>query len=322
LSAPASGRPPVIALLDTGVAPNQWFIDDYLTVSDRMQAAVGQNSGASGLGPATIFGPDDGPMTNEPLLGGLASHFGHGTFIAGLMRQIAPQARVKAVRIMHSDGVAYESDLICALQAVAQETHRARLGEPDADHIDVVSLSLGYFAESIDTISPGVIAQIDQLTAMGIIVVCAAGNYATSRPFLPAALYSRYQRPDLAPLISVGALNPNGSVAMFSDEASWVHYFAPGAAMVSTFPVTARGSRQPDYSVAAGHRQGLDQDDFSAGFAVWSGTSFATGAAAARIAAELARGSALDPALSLDREDVPSAVARAAAAIAAVDSAA
>ena len=100
-----------------------------------------------------------------------------------------------------------------------------------------------------------------------------------------------------------------------------MHYFAPGAAMVSTFPVTARGSRQPDYSLAAGYRQGLDLDDFSAGFAVWSGTSFATGAAAARIAAELARGASLDPALSLDYEDVASAVARAAAAITAMDAA-
>jgi hypothetical protein len=319
-SPPAGRRTPVIALLDTGLAPHPWFAaDDYLTVADRVQAAVVENSGIAGAGPATITGPDDGPMTLEPLLGGLASHFGHGTFIAGLMRQIAPQARVKAVRIMHSDGVAFESDLICALQAVGHETMRARANEPGAQQVDVVSLSLGYFPEGEDTLSAGLTAEIDHLTSLGIVVVAAAGNYATSRPFLPAALYYRYQRPDCAPLISVGALNPNGSVALFSDEAPWVHYFAPGAAMVSTYPTTARGARQPGYSVNAGHRQGMDRDDFSAGFAVWSGTSFAAGAAAARIAAELYRGGATDPALSLDVNDTAAAVARARAAIAAVD---
>jgi hypothetical protein len=237
------------------------------------------------------------------------------------MRQIAPQARVKAVRIMHSDGIAYESDLICALHAVGQETMKARQGVPDAHHVDIVSLSLGYFAEYGDAISAGIMAEIDTLTALGIVVVAAAGNYATSRQFMPAALYGRYQHGDVAPLISVGALNPNGSVALFSDEAWWVHYYAPGAALVSTFPVTARGPRQPEYAVAVGttYRQAMDEDDFIGGFATWSGTSFATGAAAARIAAELYQGSVSNPALSLDLNDTSAAVNRARTAIAAVD---
>jgi hypothetical protein len=320
---PSGTRLPTIALLDTGLATHPWFAapDDYLTVSAPVQAAVVQNSVASSGGLGTILGHEDGPMTNEPLLGGIASHFGHSTFIAGVMRQIAPHARVKAVRIMHSDGIAFESDLICALHAIVHQVSLVRAGDKNAEPIDVVSLSLGYFPEADDTLTPGLTAEIDQLTRLGVIVVAAAGNFATSRQFLPAALSVNYEAASVAPLVSVGALNPNGSVALFSDEALWVQYFAPGAAMVSTFPVKARGTRMPDYSVDAGHRQGMDRDDFSAGFAVWSGTSFATGAAAARIAAELYRVAAADPALRLEHHDAATAVARARAAMAAMDTA-
>ena len=59
---------------------------------------------------------------------------------------------------------------------------------------------------------------------------------------------------DAVPLVSVGALNPDGSVALFSNAGAWVACHSPGAALVSTLPEVRRraqrsgvdlGSRRP-----------------------------------------------------------------------------
>jgi len=87
----------------------------------------------------------------------------------------------------------------------------------------------------------------------------------------------------------------------------------------STFPTTSAGSRQPEFTVDAGRRQGLDADDYASGFAVWSGTSFAAPAVAATLAVALYQGAARDHLLSLDLTDSVSAVRRSRAAAAGLD---
>ena len=47
------------------------------------------------------------------------------------------------------------------------------------------------------------------------------------------------------PLLSVGALNPNGSKALFSDDAGWVNSWGPGAMVISTFPLTFHSRYSP-----------------------------------------------------------------------------
>ena len=220
------------------------------------------------------------------------------------------------VRVMHSDGVAYESDLLTALRTLVSLVSLAQAGEGAGMMVDVVSLSLGYFHEDGEVLSAELTAVLDQLTALGVVVVAAAGNFATSRPFYPAAFAPRYASGSGAPLVSVGALNPNGSIALFSDEASWVNCYATGAAVVSTFPVTSVGGAQPDFSIDQGRRQGLDGDDFASGFAVWSGTSFAAPAAAATLAVAMYRNGTADPSLGLDSVGAAAAIRRAQAAFA------
>ena len=106
---------------------------------------------------------------------------------------------------------------------------------------------------------------------------------------------------DAVPLVSVGALNPDQTVAIFSNAGEWVACHRPGAGVVSTFPVTFDGSRQPStlfYAPGDGWRGTIDPDDFSAGFGVWSGTSFAGPVLAGEIAQQLFSGECgpLDPA--------------------------
>ncbi len=136
-------------------------------------------------------------------------------------------------------------------------------------------------------------------------VVVSAGNDATRRPSYPAAFapYDGGMPDDLdrIPITTVGALNPDGSVALFSNDGPWVGFWRPGAALVSTFPTTYDGSQEASNELFGANgevRAALDPDDYRAGFAVWSGTSFAAPLFAGQLAelllTELAGGVAQD----------------------------
>jgi subtilisin family serine protease len=151
-----------------------------------------------------------------------------------------------------------------------------------------------------------------------VAVVAAAGNDATSRLLFPAAFAPHPGGTvdsfdsGCVPLISVGALNPNGTVALFSNAGAWVLCTRPGAGLVSTFPITFQASGEPSYRTRTG-RETMDPDDFSAGFGTWSGTSFA----APVLAGELAQAMAGGNCGSMLDLDVSSTVARGWAAVSA-----
>jgi hypothetical protein len=339
------GRRPVVALLDTG-AREHWWLDvkaksgggyqtvtgGFVAVDPALQEAIrveGQHAASAGDRPRQVIkGPWDGPVTNDPLVGELDSDTGHCTFEAGIVRQVVPDATVLAVRVMHSDGVVYEGDLICALRHLAKRIAAAR-ADDIAALVDVVSLSLGFFSESPHdaAVISGLHTVIDVLRGLGVVVVAAAGNYSTTRRFYPAAFAQPSTRQ--VPLISVGALNPNGSKAVFSDGGGWIKAWASGAMVVSTFPTDINGSRTPELMMRAhpanqlppdvslpGERESLDPDDYSDGFAIWSGTSFSAPLVAAHVVAALLKGAESNAALRLDLPGAADAAKRALAALA------
>ena len=153
----------------------------------------------------------------------------------------------------------------------------------------------------------------------GVAVVCSAGNDATARPMFPAAfapwvdgMGSVQACPDVVPVLSVGATNPNGTDALFTNTGPWVRARATGASVVSTMPAF-QGGLQPVARTEAYQRvrESIDPDDYTAMFAVWSGTSFAAPLFAGRIAAELG-----DIPSDASDDDRSSTVARAWSAVA------
>lgn len=311
-SVPTTQRRPVVAVFDSGIGPHAWLgISDRHTdppaggivrVLTDVQNVIGDLSGTLNAlhGKVTSLPrlalPDywDQPVSGNPLVDDIDRCTGHGTFIVGIVRQVAPDADVAVARVLHSDGVAYEGDVLVALDRLVKHVRDAQRTDTPSDMIDVLSLSIGYYDESADTPAPGPPALVDSpqisgyledLTRLGVLVVAAAGNDATSRPFYPAALATDDPVDGGGPqVISVGALNPNTSKAMFSNEGAWVRCWATGAGVVSAFPTDVQGAFQGRI-VPGLHRATLDPDDFSAGFAVWDGTSFA----APRVAAALAQ---------------------------------
>ena len=304
----AYGRRPVVAVLDSGIRAHPWLDvtaapgggyathpDGFVQIDNNIQAAIraeSEQAASNDRQRQVIRDAGDTPIAANPLVGELNPALGHSTFIAGIVRQVVPDAQVLAIRIMHSDDLLYEGDIICALKHLARRIARAEARDLAA-MVDVVSLSWGYFSESRhdEVVTSGLGRVIKVLLSLGVVVVAAAGNFASDRRFYPAA-FALEKAPDGGvPVISVGALNPNGTKAMFSNDGEWVTAFAPGAAVVSTYPVDVDASRTPELRIPANRkprgelpgREALDPNDYCGGYVQWSGTSFAAPCLAALI---------------------------------------
>jgi hypothetical protein len=279
----------VVAILDSGCGQHDWF-DGVVT---------------SGYGNIGYSDPWTDPELWGDLTGALDGVIdplsGHGTFIAGLVRQGCPDADILSWRVIPSSGPVVESDWVHALEQIADLAERGRNGEDDARIIDVFSMSIGYYHESPDDLNfdPTLFHLLERIARTGTVVVCAAGNDATGEPNFPAGFAPYVHQgtvasppnpyvtldPAVPPIVSVGALNPNGSQAMFSNTGDWVSCYAEGAAVMSTFPAFEGGLLPVARSWANGvQRETIDPDDFRGGFGVWSGTSFSAPLMAARIA--------------------------------------
>ncbi len=100
-----------------------------------------------------------------------------------------------------------------------------------------------------------------------MLVVAAAGNDASDRPFWPAAF---------GWVVSVGALNDDGTVCDFSNVGPWVDVYAHGRDLVNAFPTGTYTCYEPAHAGEVRNFTGL---------ARWSGTSFATPIVTGAIAA-------------------------------------
>ena len=232
--------------------------------------------------------------------GGIDALSGHGTFITGLIHQACPDADILVWRVVGSDGPIVESELVKTLERIAEVARKHRDGEKGGYPIDVLNLSMGYYHETPKDkqFDKTMYRILEKLGRCGVAVVCSAGNDATAREMFPAAFGPgpatprRPCRPsrNAVPVTSVGALNPNGYTdALFSNAGPWVTTYAEGALVMSTMPPGFQGGLEPVARTEAYRRvrESIDPDNFSGGFALWSGTSFAAPLFAGRVAARL-----------------------------------
>jgi subtilisin family serine protease len=293
-------RRPVVAVLDTGTGKHPWLPASVVDRNPKVGALpIGMTD--------SLTNPELHGSIDDPLEGILDSDAGHGTFIAGLIRQTCPDATLLSVRVMHGDGAVPESQFLRSLnRLVLRQAIASQNGRPDLQ-IDVVSLSLGYYHElpSDEALDHQLLAPLAELGRLGVTVVAAAGNDATSRHMYPAGFAPHPGSPmpvtrDRAPIVSVGALNPDRRTsALFSNAGDWVTCLRHGAAVVSTMPTALNGSLQASASIelpGGGRRSTIDPDDYFGGFATWSGTSFASPVLAGEIAQSLLSTGKLDEA--------------------------
>lgn len=293
-AAPA-GRRPVVAVLDTPVSAHSWLGD-----------GTGEDSFWSDA--RTVDDPWAPPFTlTEEAGDGHLSHAGHGTFIAGIVRQLAPDSRVLSLPVMQGNGVVEEEHILHALGWLRDRVTEA-ISQGRADlFVDVVNMSFGRYileGRSPDVAKPlrDVLAELDQL---GVQVVASAGNRPRATDVLPAT----------APgVVSVGALDPDGTVARYTSTGPWVSLFAPGSTLVSalpTFDLVPTDPEDPD-GVAQG---GPDPNPRASRTGQWSGTSFAAAWVSGALASRLI---ALGEQHNLAVTDLDAVQARRGAAVAAV----
>lgn len=191
----ASGAGVVVAVLDTGILPG------HPDLAGRLLPGFDLVDGDED--------PEDGPNGVDDDGDGLVDEgVGHGTFVAGLVAAIAPEARILPVRVLDSDA-----------RGTSLGVARGILRAVDAG-AHVVNLSLGVRRPA------GVLQDaISDARGRGVLVVVAAGN---------ASLDSDVTFPaPLSDVLAVTAVDASGVRAPFANVSSKVDLAAPGVGILA-----------------------------------------------------------------------------------------
>ncbi|HET6755462.1 MAG TPA: S8/S53 family peptidase [Jiangellaceae bacterium] len=202
-------------------------------------------------------------LDDSPRNGFLDLAAGHGSFCAGIVQQIVPEAQIVACKKLDSDGLAHELRVARALVSEVRKGLRA------GQHV-VVNLSFG--AETADDERPialdvalEIIDDENRRSGLDAIVVAAAGNFGHERPCFPAAFPT---------VTAVAALTQGMLPAEWSSRGAWVDVSTIGEGVRSTY---VPGTESPSVDT--------DFEEFPKdAWALWSGTSFAAPQVAGAIA--------------------------------------
>ena len=212
-STQTTGSGIVVAVLDTGIdathpdlsgrlAPGgRDFVDDD---ADPSEVANQRDDNANGL---------------------VDEAYGHGTYVAGIVALVAPEAKILPVRILDSDGTT-------SAWKIMRGVRHADVSGARIANLSLGGLDLGDLVEK----------ELEQTFEDGMILVAAAGNENTSDQRYPAA------NPGV---LGVTAINgTTGAKASFSNHGSWIDVAAPGVEVISTYP-GARWARWGGTSASA-----------------------------------------------------------------------
>ena len=197
--------------------------------------------------------PADGVLRIPP-------YAGHGTFVAGVTRCMAPKAEVIVSNVFKVAGSALESDFVMQLRRALP------LG------VDIFNLSV-----TAPTRTDLPLLAFERWLRLlgqykGVVCVVAAGNNGSERPCWPAAFPQ---------MVSVGALTADSrNQASFSNHGGWVDVYARGRDLVNAYATGPYKCQDDPY-------KGQIREFY--GMAKWSGTSFSTPIVTGLIAARMWR---------------------------------
>jgi subtilisin family serine protease len=215
----------------------------YMDDTGLLKDAAETHSWLAGVqGDLDPLPPEDPPGTQP-----IPAYTGHGTFVAGVARCMAPAADIIVTDVFSTAGSELESNWIPRLEAALG------LGV-DIFHLTIAAHSRHDFP---------LIAFREWLKHLrehgGAVCVVAAGNDSSRRPTWPAAF---------SDVIAVGALGGDWrGRANFSNFGSWVDVYAPGRDLINAYATGTYTCHVDPYT---------NEKRKFYGMAKWSGTSFST----------------------------------------------
>ena len=179
----------VVAVLDTGVQASHPTLSSHLI------------TGYNAITPASP--PEDTADGTQN------SALGHGTMVAGVIAQLAPDAKILPVRVLNADGTGSVFNVVRGLRWAV--SHGA----------SIVNLSFG-----TPTASRTLQGAIQEARKAGVVIVASAGNASKEQKDYPAAF---------SDAIAVAAVDDADKKASFSNFGSHVTLSAPGTTIRSTY---------------------------------------------------------------------------------------
>ena len=228
----STGKGIVVAIVDTGVDGSHRDLATHLWSDTRQRAEVpgngidDDNDGLIDDVNGWNFVNNNGDFTEHATATPQTSVAGHGTFIAGLILLVAPDAKLMPVRAFDADGL---SDAFTVASAIKYA----------ADHgAQIINLSFGSVEES-EIIREAVIYARQR----GALLIAATGNEndnLDNRPRFPAGWKDD--------TISVTATDADDKKATFANFGAGVTVAAPGVRLFSAYP----GVNGGDYAMWSG----------------------------------------------------------------------
>lgn len=251
---PVNGGPPArVAVVDTGIAGDlreDGWLTDVLRCSTNIDPL------------------DDLPAGPD---GHLDFQAGHGTFVAGVIRQVAPGAEIRVYKAADSDGFGLDRDIADAMKRAFEQGAQ------------IINVSLASETAAGEPPTAFVQAVQEIRSAPGgkdVVIVAAAGNSGENTPLWPAALGEEMG------VVAVAGLRNDLTAADWSTRGDWVKFATVGEGIRSTF---VAGKESPVFDP--------EPDEFpdprwpgADAWAFWTGSSFAApqiAGAIARICQEL-----------------------------------
>ena len=182
-----TGKGIIIGIIDTGV--------DY--THDDLGGCLGENC-------KVIEGYDFVNEDNDPM-----DDHGHGTHVAataagnGILRGVAPDAKIVAYKVLDSDGSGSWNGVVRSIERSVDPNQDGDF----SDHLDIISLSLGGSGDPDDPISKA----IDNAVKEGVVAVIAAGNSGPYEQSIGSPGTAREA-------ITVGAVEKCDTIADFSSR--------------------------------------------------------------------------------------------------------